>query len=189
MILINLLPWRQQQRQKQKMQFFYTLGASLLVILSAIIGIKVCLLIKIHAQSAVNQYLQTQNNILGNNVKKLQELKQQRLALLERMRLIDALQTQRVALVHLFEQIVRIAPVGVYFLQVQRIENTIILIGKADSNAKISELMRNITASAWLANPILTEIKADELNPKIAIRNFQLNMKMLHISKFYQVTS
>ena len=188
MILINLLPWRQQQRQQKKIQFFYILGLSLFFTLSISISIKVYLLRQVKAQSLVNQYLQTQNAVLDTKIKKVQELKQQRLALLERMRLIHSLYIQRASIVYLFEQLVRIVPKGVYFLQVQRIDNTIILIGKTKSNAKISELMRNIVASVWLAHPVLTEIKADEFH-EIIRGNFQVKMQQLHTPKFYDETT
>ena len=125
--------------------------------------------------------------MLDLKIAEIQKLKEKRLELIERMRLIESLQEERISTVHLFDEMVRIVPTGVYLLEVQRTGDIVLLTGKADSNSRVSELMRNIERSVWLAQPVLTEIKTNE-DSNTLTRDFQLEMEILNTPKKGEAT-
>ena len=188
MMLINLLPWRELRREQQKIEFFYILGGAILLTITLVVFVYLLIAGQLHAEVAANQYLNDEISSLNLKIVEIQKLKEQRLKLIERMRHVETLQAERTSTVHLFDEMVRIVPTGVYLLEMQRTGNVVLLIGKAESNSRVSEFMRNIEHSAWLAEPVLTEIKTDEEGGNALTRHFQLEMEILIAPKQGKIT-
>lgn len=184
MILINLLPWREQEREAEKRNFFTLLGLSLFGVVFIVAIAYLILNGQVRGQTAANDYLKKQIVGLDQKIAQINQLKKKKADLIERMNLIQNLQYERKSTVHLFEDMVRVVPKGIYLTQVQRTGDIVLLTGKAESNSRVSELMRNIRdKSEWLVNPILTEIKTNEEDDDSLARDFQLEMEIVSVAK------
>jgi len=162
MTAINLLPWRELKREKDKKQF------STMLMVGAFIAIFVVVILNYYAnilldrQQALNQRLTDEVNLFNNEIKQISSLKTLRSALISRMNIVQNLQATRLLTVHLLDELVHILPDGVYLTKVERLGASVNLYGYADSNTNISSLMRNIEANQWVQNPELTEIKKSD---------------------------
>ena len=160
MIRINLLPHREEKRKARRQQFYGLFGlvailAALLVFLanSVIAGY-------ISAQEAKNDFLKKEIAVLNKDIEQIKRLQEQTQALLARKQIIESLQRDRSEAVLLLSELTKQMPEGVYLRSLKQDGNRIALNGYAQSNARVSTLMRNIDASPWLEKPVLVEIKA-----------------------------
>jgi type IV pilus assembly protein PilN len=179
MIRLNLLPHREQKRQARRRQFV-SLAISLAVLGLAIIALgHVVLDNKIENQNSRNQLLKTEIAKLDEQIKEIDKLREQTLALLARKQVVETLQTNRTEAVHLLDQIVRQQPDGIYLRSVKQTGTRVQLIGYAQSNARVSTLMRNIESSPWLEKPALVEIKSVQLpNNAGRVNEFTLDLQV-----------
>lgn len=157
---INLLPWREERRQELKKAFLIVLGlvagvAAVLVLLAnmAVSG-------AIDGQKSRNSYLQQHITELDQQVKEIRELEKKKQELLDRMKVIQQLQGNRPIIVRIFDEMVRSLPDGVFYKQLERKLNVIQLTGVAESNNRISSLMRRVDKSDWFSGPNLNAVKA-----------------------------
>ena len=160
MAQINLLPWREERRQELKRQFLVTLG--LVVALGAglvILGDRI-VTEQIENQTARNQYLTSNIKELDKQVAEIRELEKRRNQLLERMQVIQELQGNRPIIVRVLDQLVRTVPDGVFYTALSTKGKTISITGIAESNNRVSSLMRRLDASDWLAEPNLDKVRA-----------------------------
>ncbi|HET7308311.1 MAG TPA: PilN domain-containing protein [Gammaproteobacteria bacterium] len=158
---INLLPWR-EERRKRRQQQFNNAAAGIAVLAVLVVGYWLHTMNgNIDYQNQRNQYLKTEIASVDKRIAAIKDLKKTRKELLARMRIIEKLQQSRPQVVHLFDQLVRTLPDGVYLTSVSEKADTLHLDGIAQSSARISTYMRNIAGSKWLADPNLTVIKAD----------------------------
>lgn len=152
---INLIPWREAQRKQKRQEFI--VGS---VVALAAAG-AITLLVNLQMQSAIdyqgqrNQYLTEEIAKLDKQIAEIQELDARKQALLARMQVIEQLERSRAEVVHLFDQLVRTLPDGVYLTSVKQTQNRVELKGMAQSSTRVSNYMRNIDASEWLADPSL----------------------------------
>jgi type IV pilus assembly protein PilN len=152
---INLIPWREAQRKQKRQEFI--VGS---VIALAAAG-AITLLVNLQMQSAIdyqgerNQYLKNEISELDKQIAEIQELDARKQALLARMQVIEQLERSRAEVVHLFDQLVRTLPDGVFLTSVKQTQRRIQLKGLAQSSTRVSNYMRNIDASEWLADPAL----------------------------------
>ena len=160
MARINLLPWREQLREERKKQFLtilvlIVLAAGLLIFLGDrnLNG-------KIDHQNARNEFLRKEIRLLDGRIKEIEQLQAQRTQLLERMKIIQDLQGNRPIIVRVFDEMARTLPDGVYFTSVSMKGPVIAIKGGAESNSRVSNLMRQMDASDWLTTPNLTAVKA-----------------------------
>jgi type IV pilus assembly protein PilN len=160
MVNINLLPWREQLREEKKHHFIIAMAVSTACALLMVFLIHLGINNFISQQEAKNQYLQTEINILDQQIKEIRNLREEKQQLLARMNIIQELQGGRPFVVHLFTEIVSLLPSGIYLESIKREADVIRLAGKAESNSQISQFMRRINASNWLTRPSLTEVKA-----------------------------
>ena len=161
MAKINLLPWREQRREQQRKEFLVILGSVAAAgLLAALIG---HLLIngQIDYQNERNQYLKTHIAALDKQVAEIKELQARRNQLIDRMKVIQDLQGTRPLIVRIFDEIVRTLPDGVYFRGMERTGQQITLRGTAESNNRVSSLMRRLDASEWFSEPTLKGVKAN----------------------------
>ena len=157
---INLLPWREARRQERKKRFLIGLGATLAVAAVSVLLWDLAVNSQIDSQQSRNQYLRTQIALLDQEVAEIRDLQRKRNQLIERMRVIQALQGNRPVIVRLLDQLVRTVPDGVFYTSLQTKENVVSLEGVAESNNRVSSLMRRLDASDWLENPNLDSVQA-----------------------------
>ncbi|MBB2493792.1 PilN domain-containing protein [Aquipseudomonas ullengensis] len=160
MARINLLPWREQLREERKQRFLVTLGGTLLVAGGLVFIGGQYLDRSIEQQNSRNEFVRKEIAVLDARIKEISELKQKRQQLLERMKIIQDLQGNRPVIGRIFDQLVRTLPDGVYFTGLKRTDKSIAIFGAAESNNRVSSLMRNLDSSDWLEAPTLTQVKA-----------------------------
>lgn len=175
MTQINLLPWREQKREQEK-KFFV-----ILLVIGALIAVFIVFLMNYYALDLVsdqtnrNAILQKEINILDDELKEIKLLKQTRQSLISRMSIVQNLQATRTLMVHLFDELIKILPSGVYVTKLERKNDIVTLWGYSESNTNISILMRNIENNSWIQNPDLTEIKKMEETLQPADNEFKLS--------------
>ena len=160
MARINLLPWREQLREERKQQFLVTLAGVLVVACGLVFLGDQYLSSAIDTQNARNDFLKKEIATLDARIQEIKELKTRRQQLLERMKIIQDLQGNRSIIARVFDQLVRTLPDGVYFTSLKMTGDSIAINGAAESNNRVSSLMRNLDGSEWLASPNLSEVKA-----------------------------
>lgn len=177
MIRINLLPHREEKRAARQRNFnFMALGA-------AALGLVTVLLVhtinnnKIETQNNRNHFLETETAKLDKQIEEIKKLKDQTQALLARKQVVETLQSNRGQAVHLLDQLVRQLPEGIYLKAIKQTGDMVNIQGYAQSNARVSTLMRNLDASPWLEAPVLIEIKVASVN-NIRTNEFSLNVKL-----------
>lgn len=180
MIRLNLLPHREQKRQARKRQFI-SLAISLSILAIAVIAlVHVVMGARIENQESRNKLLKTEIAKLDEQIKEIDKLREQTQALLARKQVVETLQTNRTDAVHLLDQIVRQLPDGIYLRTVRQADTKVTLTGYAQSNARVSTLMRNIDSSPWLQRPELVEIRSVPLPtaPGQRVNEFTLNVQV-----------
>ena len=160
MIRINLLPHRAERRRARKIQFIalsvisLIAGVLLIGFVHAVIGAK------ISYQERRNTYLKQEITILDKQIEEIKKLREQTASLLARKNVVEGLQSTRADVVHLLDQMLRILPDGVYIKSLKQTGSTINMAGYAQSNARVSTLMRAVEDSPWLDTPVLVEVHA-----------------------------
>ncbi len=159
MIRINLLPHRAEKRAARRQQFYALLG--LVAALAGVVWFLGYSLINgyINTQNEKNAFLTAQIALLDKDIEEIKRLKEQTDALLSRKRIIESLQANRAETVHLFNELARQIPEGVYLKEIKQAGDKINLTGYAQSNSRVSALMRNLDASPLLERPGLIEIQ------------------------------
>jgi type IV pilus assembly protein PilN len=176
MIRINLLPHRAAKRALRKREFNLILVGTLIAAAAIWYLGKVILDEKIATQQRRNDLLVAENKKLDTQIEEIKKLQEQTASLLARKQVVETLQVNRAASVKLLDQLVRQLPDGVYLKAIKQTGNKINLVGLAQSNARVSTLMRNLEASPYLQSAELVEIKA------VTERNQRLNEFSLNIS-------
>lgn len=160
MAKINLLPWREEERRIKAKEF----GIGALV--TAVIGAGVVFTgmrfaqQKIEYQQDRNVYMQREVDKLKAELKEIEELESTKANLLARMDVIQELQTKRPQVVHTFQELAQRIPDGVFLLSMKQDKDRLAFEGRADSNARVSTLMRNLDASDWFKQPGLEVIQS-----------------------------
>lgn len=181
MIRINLLPHREEKRKAKRQQFYGLLG--LVSILAALVVFLVYSVIDgyVSAQEARNDFLKKEIAVLDKQIDQIKKLKEQTQALLARKQIIESLQRDRAEAVNLLGEMVKQMPEGVYIRSLKQDGTKLALIGYAQSNARVSTLMRNIEASQWLERPQLVEIKAVTVD-KRRLNEFSMNAAVKRVA-------
>ena len=188
MILINLLPHREAARKRRRESFYASLG--LFALLGGVISGAIFLWYQgqISDQQSRNTVLQTEIKRLEDQIKDIASLQQEIASLRARQQAVEDLQADRNMPVHLLNELVRQLPDGVYITSVKQDNQVISVQGVAQSNERVSELLRNLAnASPWLSRPDLVEIVSGSvaLTPKDQRRvaNFNLRVRLLRASE------
>lgn len=156
---INFLPWREAARALHRRRFLQALAATLVLGLGLVLLADACIDRMIGRQQARNQYLRQAAADLDNQIASIHQLKAQRQQLVARMGVIEDLQGNRSASVRVFQQLARSLPDGLYFTAVDLLGQNLSINGVAESNNRVSELMRNLQSAEGFAAPSLTEVK------------------------------
>jgi type IV pilus assembly protein PilN len=161
MIRINLLPHREMRRERRKKDFVA------FILLVVVFGASVALLValgigqRIDAQQARNDYIKRENDKLDAQIKEIALLRQEIDSLRARQLAVENLQRDRTLPVHVMDELVKYTPDGIYFKQVKQEERKVSLVGVAQSNERVSNLLRSLSyETPWLERPELVEIKA-----------------------------
>ena len=158
-VRINLLPHREEKRQARQRQFV-SFAVLLAILALAVVGlVHMIFAAKIDDQNARNKLLTTEIAKLDDQIREIDKLRDQIQQVLARKQVVETLQANRSEAVHLLDQIVRQLPDGIYLKSIKQGGNKIQMVGYAQSNARVSTLMRNIEASPWVTSPELVEIK------------------------------
>ncbi len=160
MATINLLPWREEQRREQTRQFVTLMVISVIMTGAIILLIHVNVAKLIDFQNQRNNILNQEIKKLENELKEIKDLEETKSKLLSRMEIIQSLQQRRPQIVHVFDEIVRTLPEGVYLNSIIQQGDKLKFTGMAESNGRVSAYMRNIDASDWLDDPRLKVIEA-----------------------------
>jgi type IV pilus assembly protein PilN len=161
---VNLLPHRAERRKRAKQHFAIVSGGT------AVVGLLIVGLVhsyyaeQISNQEGRNQFLKSEIAKLDKEIAEINKLKDEIAALLARKQIIETLQADRAQTVHLLDELVKQMPEGVFVKSVVQRGMRVQLVGYAQSNARVSTLMRNIEASRWLGDPELIEVKAAALD-------------------------
>jgi type IV pilus assembly protein PilN len=159
---INLLPWREADRKRKRKEFGVGIaGAAVIAVLLGLLA-KFQLDQSIDHQNGRNQLIKEQIADVDKQITEILGLEAQKQRLLARMDVIEQLQRSRPGVVHLFDQLARTIPDGVYFTGIKQTGGKVQLIGVAQSQTRVSALMRNIEASEWLADPSLEKVETKE---------------------------
>lgn len=156
---INLLPWREAERKRKRQEFIFAAVGALLAagVLTLIVNWQ--FESAISQQNSRNQVLKTEIAALDQQITEILGLEQQKARLRARLDVIEQLQRSRPEVVHLFDQLVRTLPDGVYLTSVKQTDRRIQLNGTAQSSTRVSSYMRNIDSSQWLTDPALEVVE------------------------------
>jgi type IV pilus assembly protein PilN len=177
MIRVNLLPHRALKRKALQRQFFVI--AAVVALFGAGIWFVVhsFLAERIENQLARNKYLEVKITELDKQIEEIKRLQEQTAQLLARKKVVESLQANRAEAVHLLDELVRQLPDGVYLKAVKQTGQRVAINGYAQSNARVSTLMRNLESSPWLEQATLVEIKTALQNNQ-RLSEFQLNVNL-----------
>jgi len=167
MAKINLLPWRQELK-KQRQQEFIVINAAVALSAAAIIMFfHIILSGQLSDQEERKAYIQSEIATLDGQIKQIDELQLRKDELLARMKVIQDLQGRRPVIVRVFDELARTVPNKVYLVSITRKDDLFMIEGYAESNTQVSSFLRNINASAWFKNPVLsTVVAADDKSKK-----------------------
>jgi len=180
MIRINLLPHREEAKKERRQQFFVLSG--LVAVLGVLIVFAVYTSIAgyIGAQEGANDFLKKEIAVLDKQLDQIKRLKEQTQALLARKQVIEDLQRDRGETVYLLSEMVKQVPEGIYLKSLKQDGLSVNITGYAQSNARVSALMRNLEASPWLESPQLVEVKAIVLNGRRS-NEFAMNVALTRV--------
>jgi type IV pilus assembly protein PilN len=185
-ILINLLPHRVLARKRRRDAFHATLLGSAIAGVLVAAGVYLLYQSRIADQQARNQFLQSEIQVLDNQIKQIATLESEITALRARQAAVEDLQSDRNMPVHLLNELARRLPDGVYLTEMKQDGQSVAIKGVAQSNERVSELLRNLAESTWLASAQLGEISFANLalTPRDTRRvaNFAMTMRLLRAS-------
>jgi type IV pilus assembly protein PilN len=165
MTRINLLPWREIRRKEQQRQFISVAAGAAVLMGVIVLYVHIYIGGLIEDQAARNKFLEEEITKVEQKIAEIKTLETKKQQLLARMNIIQRLQARRPEIVHVFDDLVRAVPSGMYLTKVSQQGNTMVVEGVAQSNARISTLMRNLDGSESFSNPRLDVIEADAKDP------------------------
>jgi len=160
MIRINLLPHREEKRKRRQQQFGVLAGIAAIVGLAVVAGVWVFLDQQVTQQQSNVAYMKAEIDKLEKQIEEIRKIREETASLLAKKQVVEGLQSNRSEPVQLLDQLLRQLPEGVYLKAIKQTGPKVNVVGYAQSNARVSTLMRNLGASPYLENPELIEIKA-----------------------------
>ncbi|MAS61673.1 MAG: pilus assembly protein PilN [Gammaproteobacteria bacterium] len=162
MMHINLLPWRERLREERRREFLTIMMGFVIIAGGLVFLVDRYFNGEITMQQARNVFVRAEITLLDTQVAEINHLRQQKEDIRARMNVITDLQGTRPVIVRIFDEMVRTLPDGIFYEQVQRIEDVIAVEGIAESSARITELMRNLDDSEWFKATDLSEFSVVE---------------------------
>ena len=177
---INLLPHREEARKRARHHFFALAGGTAVVGALVVVAMHGFYSARIDSQDGRNKFMKGEIVKLDKDIAEINSLKEQIAALLARKQVIETLQADRAQTVRLLDQLVQQTPEGIYLRSVTQRGLRVNVVGYAQSNARVSTLMRNIEASPWLEKPELVEVKGSTTGGK-RVSEFTMNFSVKRI--------
>jgi type IV pilus assembly protein PilN len=159
---INLLPWREGQRKERKLAFLVALGVAAVAAAFSVFAVYLAYGSMIESQEHRNNELRGEIKKLDKQIEEINSLETDKQRFIARMNIIERLQRSRPEIVHVFDEIVRTLPEGVYLTAVKQSDKKLKFDGVAQSSTRVSSFMRNIDASQWLRNPELEVVQTSK---------------------------
>lgn len=178
MIRINLLPHREEKRKRRQQQFTVLAGIAAVLGLLLAAGVWAFLDNQVSQQTANVNYMKGEIAKLDKEIEEIKKIREETASLLAKKQVVESLQSNRSEPVQLLDQLLRQLPDGVYLKAIQQKGPKVNITGYAQSNARVSTLMRNLGASPYLENPELVEIKAAPAPDKSGNRVNEFNMNI-----------
>ena len=175
---INLLPWREEERRKRQRDFMVYMAASFVAAIVVLGGTIFAYSQMIDYQYSRNARLESEIVELEKSIAEIDGLERQKERLLARMEIIEQLQRSRPEIVHLFDEMTRQLPEGVYLTGMKQNGDAVELMGIAQSSTRVSALMRRVDASEWLTDPGVIKVETTETGPSRRAE-FVVNLKQL----------
>ena len=180
MASLNLLPWREKAKEQSRKNFLMAVGASILAGAGAIFAANSWMLSNINYQEQRNTRMKSEIRKLELTIADIKKLDSTRKALLDRISIIDNLQSTRPSIVHLFDEMVKSLPQGLFLTQLEQKDNKVRIIGKSESSARVSSYMEKLNSSDWLSSTELNIISKDKAEgEEIQLRSFELHVTQL----------
>ncbi len=162
---INLLPWREEERQKRQRDFMVAMVGAVVAAVVVLGGTLFIFSQLINGQTDRNRRLTLEVEELDRSITEIDGLERQKERLLARMEIIEQLQRSRPEIVHLFDEITRQLPEGVYLTGMKQTGSRVEVKGIAQSSTRVSALMRQIDASEWLDDPSVVRVETTDDGP------------------------
>ena len=180
MIRINLLPHREEKRKRRQQQFAVLAGIFAVMGLLVAGGVWLFLDAQVTQQKANVTYMKGEIDKLDKQIEEIRKIREETASLLAKKQVVEGLQSNRSEPVQLLDQLLRQLPEGVFLKTVKQVGTKVNVSGYAQSNARVSTLMRNLGASPYLENPELVEIKAVAApnNPGTRVNEFNMNISI-----------
>ena len=175
MAYINLLPWRDAARKERQKQYLTVLSATAIVTFLLVFLVHMFFNSRIEGQQRINQYLQTEIKILDQRIAEISALKDTKKSLQQRMALISQLQGSRNLGTQIMEEVAAAVPAGVYLTELEKKGTSLLLIGKSESNNRLSNLLRAAEESELLSAPYLEFIEAGKDTTSL-LSNFKMHL-------------
>jgi len=180
MIRINLLPHREEKRKRREQQFAVLMGFIAVVGLVVAGAVWLFLDTQLTQQRSNVAYMKSEIDKLDKQIEEIHKIREETASLLAKKQVVEGLQSNRSEPVQLLDQLLRQLPEGVYLKSIKQTGPKVNVVGYAQSNARVSTLMRNLGASPYLENPDLIEIKAVPApgNPSTRVNEFTMNISI-----------
>ena len=162
---INLLPWREEDRKRRQKEFGVALGGAFVAGVLVVVAAMFVYGQRIDNQRDRNTRLENEIAELEKSIEEIDGLERQKERLLARMEIIEQLQRSRPEIVHLFDEVTRRLPEGVYLDGMKQSGSSVEVKGIAQSSTRVSTLMRQIDASDWLSDPSVIKVETTEDGP------------------------
>jgi type IV pilus assembly protein PilN len=175
MAKINLLPWREELRKKKKRDFFSMLLLAALSSVSAVAGVHIYIDGLKDYQNQRNKLLEQEIALLDKKIVEISAIEEKKSKLLSKIDLIHRLQESRPEIVHLFDEIPKATPDGVFLTKITQTGQGLVFEGKSQSNARVSAFMRGIDVSPWMQDPRLDVIQTPNADSAEQLSDFSLH--------------
>lgn len=163
MAKINLLPWRQELRKQRKQEFIAINMAVALIALGIILFFHLFVSSQLSDQEERKAFIKSEIDTLDKQISEIEELQKRKDELLSRMKVIQDLQGRRPVIVRVFDDLVRAAPDKLYLTSIERKADQFKIEGVAESNNQVATFLRNLNASAWFKNPVLSNVSSNDV--------------------------
>ncbi|MBW7473055.1 PilN domain-containing protein [Marinobacter sp. F4218] len=173
---INLRPWREELRAEKQKQFVVMILGAAIIAAGLVFLWKTDMDSRIAYQQSRNAYIETATKKLDEQIREIESLKRKRNELLARMQVIQDLQGTRPVIVRVFDELVRTLPDGLFYTDLKKTEDKLSIVGMAESNSRISTLMRQFEESDWFADPSLSNV-AEADNRRAGYSQFNLSVQ------------
>jgi type IV pilus assembly protein PilN len=174
---VNLLPWREAQRQRHKKQYITSLVIISIAVLAVFWILGEVIDQQIRNQNSRNHYLEQQIGVIDTQIERIKDIRSSKAEIAQRMALIEQLQVSKNVSPIVFDELARIVPAGVSFEKMSRNGNLIEIVGISESNNRLSSFMRNLEQSDVFTNGVLSSITAD-VSTSNAVSDFKLTFSI-----------